>query len=162
MKTILAFFYAFAFSLVFVGCMTSTGFIQVDKDTAQSNGIKITHVEDNPLFTTIEYDYSAISNFAVDGILVTLVHNFAPTNQMDYLMYYSEDLANAINKVDYYNPQGIYMHAMLQLSTVDGINVTKLPNRPAIIWKNEPGKLVIASFDDIGTYQITYDPIVTR
>ena len=147
---------AFMLSLVFSGCMTSTGFIQVDSEIAEVYGIDITHVEDNPFFTTIEYDYSRIEDFSADAIEVTLVHNFVPEDPMEYLAYYSDDYNAAVNKVDYYNPWGAYMHNMQQLTTVEGINITKLPNRPAIIWKNEPGKLVIASFDDIGTYQLRY------
>ena len=156
-KTILNTVCAFALGLVFSGCMTSTGFIQVDKHTAAQNGIVITHVEDNPFFTTIEYDYSSIENFTTNAIEVTLVHNFVPDDPMEYLTYYSDDYNATVHKVDYCNPWGAYMRNMQQLTTVEGINITKLPNRPAIIWKNEPGKLVIASFDDIGTYQICYN-----
>lgn len=133
------------------GCATNTGLVFVDKTSFDRYGLSVTNFVDNQLYAHIYYDYSNVKDFDPSKIDVTLMHNVV-------LPETEEALGDIQDSPDlWYSYPNAMNLAHMGMCTVDGIRITSLPDRKAIIKESLPGKLTILSFDDIGTYRITYN-----
>lgn len=141
---------AIAALLLAAGCATNTGLVFVDKPSFEKHGLVVTNFVDNQLYAHIYYDFSNAKDFDPSKLKAELVHNFVPPETEEALY----DIQN--DPGIWYNYANAMNLAHMGLYTVDGIRILSLPNREAIIKESHPGELVIASFDDIGTYRAIY------
>lgn len=132
----------------FAGCCTHTGVVGIDRKTASESGLEITEFTDNPIYAHIHYSYRNIKDFDEKNVKVRLCY----TPMIDYFREMAQ-----------YEKEDPMAHNMdWQLMLMASYNFIPLSKhwfiRNADIVERRPGYLKILALDDIGRYEVVYDP----
>ena len=127
-----------AMPLLCVGCLApNTGFVRVDKNTAQDAGIIVLNFTDNPIFANIYYTPMK-ENFDPQKLNITLKRAILSTSD-DFFDFYNFNWQMMEFNSSKWQPQKF-----------------QRLYRDAIVVRHEPGHIKLLSIDDIGTYEFSY------
>ena len=130
------------------GCCTHTGVVGIDRTAASNSGLEITEFTDNPIYAHVHYSYRNIKDFDESKIRVRLCY----TPMIDYFREMEQ----------YENEDPLEHNIDWQLMLMASYNFIPLSKhwfiRDADIVERRPGYIKILALDDIGRYEVVYDP----